>query len=159
MKKALLEAEKAKNLGEVPVGAVAVIDGEIIASAHNLVEEEGVATRHAEMLCIERAAKILGDWRLSEVTLYTTLEPCAMCFGAIMLARIKKVVYGAPDLRHGACGSWVNLLEKKHPTHTLDVEGGVLEEEAASLMQNFFQKRRHENGIRRANRLAESKTS
>lgn len=159
MKHALLEAEKAKVLGEVPVGAVAVFEGEIIARAHNLVEGEKMGTRHAEMVCIERAAKILGDWRLCGVTLYVTLEPCAMCFGAIMLSRIKKVVYGAPDLRHGACGSWVNLLEKKHPTHTLEVEGGVLEKEAATLMQNFFQKRRHENSVQRAYHLAESKAA
>lgn len=142
MRQALQEAERAAEEGEVPVGAIAVMGDEVVARAHNRVEREGLATCHAEMICIERASQAIGDWRLCEVTLYVTLEPCSMCLGAMFLSRIKKLVYGAPDVRHGACGSWVNLLEKKHPTHMLEVEGGVLAEEAAGLMKEFFRKRR-----------------
>lgn len=142
MEEALLEAEKAFQVQEVPVGAVLVHKGKIIARAHNLMETTKDPTAHAEVLCIREGSKILGDWRLLDATLYTTLEPCAMCGGAILLSRLKKVVWGAPDLRHGAHGSWVDLFENKHPTHELEIVGGVLEEQSADLMRTFFKQQR-----------------
>lgn len=140
---ALEEAKKAFTKGEVPVGAVIVIDNEVIAAAHNSVETLRDPTAHAELLCIRSAAQKLGDWRLLGATLYTTLEPCSMCLGAALLARIGRVVYAAPDLRHGACGSWVNLLSSKHPTHELEIKGGILQDESAKLLREFFQEVRN----------------
>ncbi len=144
MHEALVEAKKAFNAGEVPVGAVLVYEGKIVARAHNRVEQEKDATCHAEMLCIRASARLLGNWRLTGATLYCTLEPCSMCAGALLLARVDTLVYGAKDLRHGADGSFIDLLKKKHPTHEIKVYGGVLEEEARTLMQTFFQQRRKE---------------
>lgn len=144
MQEALLEANKAFSMGEVPVGALIILEGKCLSRAHNLVEASSIATKHAELIAMERASQQMGDWRLLGATLYTTLEPCTMCLGAAYLARIKKIVYAAPDIRHGACGSWVNLPEQTHPTHTIEIEGGVLEEEAASLLRTFFQQRRKE---------------
>lgn len=143
MRFALDEARKAFALGEVPVGAIVVDSNKnIIAKAHNETETRASVCSHAELLVIERASKNLNRWRLSGCTLYCTLEPCPMCLGAIQLARIDRLVYGARDLRLGALGSFVDLTEKKHPFHRLSCEGGVLEEEAAQLMREFFQKRR-----------------
>ena len=145
MTEALILAKKAFDENEVPVGAVLVSNGVIVARAYNKVEQLCDATAHAELLCIRQLSQELKNWRLLNTTLYTTLEPCAMCAGALLLSRVTRVVWAAPDNRHGACGSWVNLLEKKHPTHTLLVEGGLFEEQAALLMKNFFQRRRFEN--------------
>ncbi len=142
MEQALFEAKQASDLGEVPVGAVLVLKGEIIARGHNLTESQKDATAHAEMVCIRKGAKIVQDWRLLGTTLYTTLEPCAMCGGAILLSRLSRVVWAAPDCRHGANGSWVNLFEKKHPTHQLKIVGGLYEMRAAELMRLFFKKQR-----------------
>lgn len=144
MKQALLEAQKAAAKGEVPVGAILVFENKIIAKAHNQVEMLQDATAHAEMLVLTMGSEALGNWRLLDCTLYCTIEPCAMCLGAMLLSRIKRLVWGAPDLRHGAQGSWVNLLEKPHPTHSIEVSSSLLAEESASLMQNFFRKRRDE---------------
>jgi tRNA(adenine34) deaminase len=142
MKEALIEAKKAGDLGEVPVGAVIVYNGEIIARAHNLVENLKDATAHAEVLCLRRAYAYIGDWRLKGAVLYCTLEPCPMCAGSMILSRLDTLVWGAPDLRHGAHGSWMNLLDTPHPIHQLQVRTNVLKEEAASLMKDFFQRRR-----------------
>lgn len=142
MTEALNEAQKAFDKDEVPVGAVLALEGRIIARAHNLVETKADASAHAELLCIQKGAHILGDWRLQGATLYTTLEPCLMCAGALLLARVDRIVYGAKDLRHGAHGSFLNVFEQKHPTHSLLIEGGLKEEEAGSLMRTFFQKQR-----------------
>lgn len=139
---ALQEAQKAFKKGEVPVGAVLVHEGRVIARGHNQVEMLRDATAHAEMLAITAGANHFENWRLLDTVLYTTLEPCPMCFGALLLSRVKKVVYAAKDLRHGACGSWVNLLEKPHPTHDIEVDGGVFAEVSSRLMQDFFRKRR-----------------
>jgi tRNA(adenine34) deaminase len=144
MKEALVEAEKAFAKGEVPVGAVLVVDKEIISRAHNLVESLSDATAHAEMLCIKRGSKVLSNWRLLDATLYCTLEPCPMCAGAMVHSRIKHLVWGAPDLRCGAHGSWVNLLDIEHPIHRLQTTTGIMEEECAQLMQTFFKSRRLE---------------
>lgn len=144
MNMALDEAHKAFAAQEVPVGAVLIKEGEVIARAHNRVEQLQDATAHAEILCIRLAGEQGENWRLLETTLYVTLEPCSMCLGALFLARVKRVVWGAKDLRHGACGSWVNLMTAKHPTHQLEVLGGVLEHEASDLMKQFFKLRRVE---------------
>lgn len=141
---ALSEAKKAYESQEVPVGAVLVYEGKIIAKAHNKIESLQDATAHAEICCIQKASTILGNWRLVNTILYSTLEPCLMCMGAILLARIQTLVWAAPDLRHGALGSWINILDFKHPTHQIEVRKGVLENESAHLLKTFFQKRRED---------------
>jgi tRNA(adenine34) deaminase len=147
MEEALKEAKKAYTEKEVPVGAVIVYQNKIIASAYNLVETNGDATSHAEMQVIKEAQKKLNNWRLNDCVLYTTLEPCLMCYGAIILSRIKKIVYGANDLRHGACGGCFNLLDKKHPIHQPEIIGGVLVSEAQALLKDFFKEvREGKNG-------------
>ena len=142
MKEALTEAKKAYQLGEVPVGAVVVYQGKVIARAHNQVETQKRVMAHAELEALAMASQTLGRWRLNETVLYTTLEPCPMCMGAILLARVKTLVWGAPDIRLGAGGSWVNLLEVKHPYHTLNVRSGMYEKEVGSLMRAFFKEKR-----------------
>ena len=142
MKEAFAEAKKAYLLEEVPVGAVLVYQGKVIARAHNQVETQKKAMAHAELEVLAMASQALGRWRLNETTLYTTLEPCPMCMGAILLARVKTLVWGAPDIRLGAGGSWVNLLEVKHPYHTLNVRSGMHEKEVRSLMRAFFKEKR-----------------
>jgi tRNA(adenine34) deaminase len=145
MQEALIEAGKAFDRGEVPVGAVLVIGNEVVARAHNLVETLSDATAHAEMLCLKKGAEILSNWRLLDATLYCTLEPCPMCAGAMIHSRLKHLVWGAPDLRCGAHGSWVNLLDLEHPIHRLTVATGMMKEECAQLMKAFFKSRRVEN--------------
>lgn len=138
MQQALIEAKKSFDEGEVPVGAVLVFQEKIIARGRNLTETLQKATAHAEILCLEAGSLVLSNWRLLETTLYVTLEPCSMCFGALLLSRVKRVVYGAKDHRHGALGSWVDLSELKHPTHHLEVVGGVCAEESEQLLKTFF---------------------
>lgn len=161
MRQALIEARKAYTLGEVPVGALIVdSSGHILSRGHNRVETENDCTRHAEMVCLQAAMRTVGNWRLVDCTLYCTLEPCAMCLSAALLARVRRVVYGAADVRLGACGSWIDLVDvendekktggvgKPHPYHVLGVEnvtGGVLREEVATLMKEFFRMRRRQN--------------
>lgn len=138
---ALKEAELAAKAGEVPVGAVLVRNGEVIAAAHNRVEEWGDPTAHAEMLAIREGAKKLGSRELSACTLYVTLEPCAMCAGAIVSARLKKVVFGAFEPRTGCCGSVFDLLDRAF-LHTVPAVGGVMEAECAALPSRFFAEKR-----------------
>lgn len=145
MREALREAKKAYLADEVPIGAVIVQDGSIIARGYNQVELLRDATAHAEMLAITTAESALGNWRLADCTLYCTLEPCPMCAGAMLLSRIPTLVWGAPDLRHGANGSWVNLFEKPHPMHTITIRTGVLAKWCEMPMKKFFQKRRAQN--------------
>lgn len=142
---ALEEAKKAFTLEEVPVGAVAVQEGKIIARAFNQVESLKDASAHAELLCLKEAAKFLGRWRLFDVTLYTTLEPCCMCAGALFSFRIQRLVWGAMDIRQGADGSFVSLFSQKHPIHEFPVTRGVLSECSSQLMTTFFRKRRSES--------------
>lgn len=144
MLEALKQAWKAFQSDEVPVGAVLVKEGKVIARGHNQVELLKDATAHAEMLCITSGEGALENWRLAGTTLYCTIEPCSMCAGAMLLSRIPVLVWGAPDLRHGANGSWIDLFEKPHPTHEIQVRKGILEEQCAALMKEFFQKRRQE---------------
>lgn len=145
MLEALKEAWKAFQADEVPVGAVIVKKGRVIARGHNQVEMLRDATAHAEMLCITAAETAEDNWRLVETALYCTIEPCSMCAGAMLLSRIPLLVWGAPDLRHGANGSWVNLFEKPHPMHTIQIKSGVLADYSADLMRQFFQNQRKKN--------------
>lgn len=142
MRRAIELAKKAGELGEVPVGAVIVNGkGELIASAYNLRENKKSASAHAELLAIEEACAATGDWRLSDCTLYVTLEPCPMCAGAIVNSRIKRVVFGARDMQAGCCGSVINF--NAYPfNHSFDIEGGVLEEECREILVDFFEKKR-----------------
>lgn len=148
MLEALKEAWKAYQRDEVPVGAVLVIEGKIVARGYNQVELLNDATAHAEMLCMTSAAAALENWRLMGSTLYCTIEPCSMCAGAMFLSRVQRLVWGAPDLRHGANGSWVDLFSKEHPIHTVKVEKGILGEYASELMRRFFREKREEKGGR-----------
>ena len=142
MLEALKEAWKAYKSKEVPVGAVLVKEGRIIARGFNQMEMLNDATAHAEMLCITAGEAALENWRLLETTLYSTIEPCSMCAGAMLLSRVKRLVWGAPDIRHGANGSWVDLFAMDHPTHKIEIQKGVLKEPCAVLIRDFFKKRR-----------------
>ena len=141
MREAMRLAREAAERDEVPVGAIAVRDGRILSYASNTREESRCATHHAEILAIEAACRALGGWRLPGVTLYVTMEPCCMCAGAIINARIPRVVYGAPDLRFGAFGSLVNLAEVPL-NHKPEVVGGVLGEECAAILTEYFRAKR-----------------
>jgi tRNA(adenine34) deaminase len=143
---ALKEAWKAYEKKEVPIGAVLVHDGRIISRGFNQVELLQDATAHAEMLAITAGAAAIGNWRLNETILYTTVEPCPMCAGAAILSRVKKIIYGAPDIRQGAHGSWVNLFECEHPIHNVEIIGGIYSEVAGAMMKSFFVERRREKG-------------
>ncbi len=145
MREALREAIKAYQAREVPVGCVIVKDNEIIARGHNQVELLKDATAHAEILAITTAETALDNWRLKGCTLYCTLEPCVMCAGAMLLSRVDALVWGAPDIRLGANGSWVDLFSQKHPLHTIEVRSGVLQEWCQKPLKHFFQTRRAEN--------------
>lgn len=139
MKLAIRHAQHAYREREVPIGAVLVDeDHNVIASARNSVEELHDATAHAEVLCMRKAASLQENWRLHRCTLYTTLEPCNTCFSAAQAFRIKRLVYGAKDLRLGACGSFQSQHAIKHPFHEIVVHGGVLEDESALLLKRFF---------------------
>ena len=142
MRAALAEAEAAAALGEIPIGAVIVREGELIATGHNLRETERDPTAHAEMVAIRRAAARLGAWRLTGTTLYVTIEPCPMCAGALVLARIERLVYGAADPKAGACGTLWNLVQDPRLNHRLAVTAGVLEEECRAVIQAFFRRLR-----------------
>ena len=140
MQQALDLAREAGLLGEVPVAAVIVKDGAVIARAHNRRELDKNPVAHAEVLAIQEASKGLGDWRLEGCTLYVTLEPCAMCSGAMWLARIERCVYGCADPKSGFLGSLYNLSETKQLNHHYSVTSGVLADECADLLQQFFRK-------------------
>ncbi len=139
---ALDEARAAAAHGDVPVGAVAVIGGEIVARAHNERERRGDPTAHAEILVLREAAQVVGGWRLGNVTVVVTLEPCPMCAGALVAARVGRLVFGAADPRAGACGSLYNLCADPRLNHELSVTGGVRAEESAALLAAFFTERR-----------------
>lgn len=141
MREAMALAKMAEDIDEVPVGAIIVRDGEIIARAYNTRESTKCATHHAEILAIEEACRTLGGWRLPGCTLYVTMEPCCMCAGAIVSARIPRVVYGAPDLRFGAFGSLINLAEVPL-NHKPEVVGGVLGDENVEMLRSYFKKKR-----------------
>jgi tRNA(adenine34) deaminase len=142
MQLALAQAQQAWDLGEVPVGAVVVKDGEVIAVGCNQPIGTHDPTAHAEIVALRAAAEKLGNYRLPGCALYVTLEPCVMCSGAMMHARLSKVVYGAADPKTGACGSVLNLFEQEQLNHHADVVGGVMAEECGAMLKNFFAARR-----------------
>lgn len=144
MRRALEEAEKAAEKGEVPVGAVVARGEEILATAHNEREATQDPTAHAELLALRRAATHTGSWRLTGCTLYTTLEPCPMCAGALHAARISRLVYAAPDPKAGAAGTLYDFPTDSRLNHTYPYTSGILQSEAASLLQTFFRQRRHQ---------------
>jgi tRNA(adenine34) deaminase len=142
MRIALEEAAAAEAMGEVPVGAVIVRGGELVARGHNLTHTDQDPSAHAEMVAIRRAAQATGHWRLLDCTLYVTLEPCAMCSGAIVLARIPRLVYAAPDPKAGMCGSLENLVQYPRLNHRVQLTAGVLAQEAGDVLRAFFRARR-----------------
>lgn len=143
MRQALELARQAGENGEVPVGTLLVKAGVLIAKAHNLRERCGSPIAHAEMLAIQDASEKIGNWRLIDTTLYVTLEPCPMCAGAIVLARIPKVVYATTDPKSGAAGTLYNILQDARLNHQVELVSGVLAEESRALLKAFFQQRRH----------------
>jgi tRNA(adenine34) deaminase len=142
MRAALEEARRALGHDDVPVGAVVVVDGEVIASGHNERELRGDPTAHAEIIALRAAAAHVGSWRVLDATLYVTLEPCTMCAGAIVLARVPRVVYGTADPKAGAAGSVIDVLAEPRFNHRPEVEAGVLQAECAGLLVDFFAARR-----------------
>ena len=142
MKAALKEAEKAERKEEVPIGCVIVKDGKIFARAHNLRQTKRLATAHAEILAIEKACRKIKDWRLDGYEIFITLEPCAMCAGAIANARISKVYFGAYEKKGGGAVSKFNILSESGLNHVTEWEGGVLEEKCSAVIKNFFSSRR-----------------
>ena len=142
MRAALSEAEDAAREGEIPVGCVIVRDDQIIARGHNLREQTGDPTAHAEIVAIRRAAQALGCWKLEGCALYVTLEPCPMCAGAISQARISRLIYGAPDPAYGCAGSVYRIPEDPAFNHFCRSDGGVLEGECRALLEDFFRRRR-----------------
>lgn len=148
MRLALLEAERAYTLGEIPIGAV-IVDpfGKVISTGHNLRETTHDATAHAELVAIRRACQRLNRWRLTEMTLYVTIEPCPMCAGAIVMSRINRIVYGSTDTKAGACESIFNILGCAALNHQPEITSNVLAQECADIMKRFFCERRHKSNF------------
>jgi len=150
MQEALSLAREAPLIGEVPIAALLVRDGVVIARAHNLRETVQDPTAHAELLVIREAAKQMNSWRLTESTLYVTLEPCCMCIGAIVLARISRLVFGAFDPKAGACGSIMDIPPEPRLNHRVDVVGGLCAEDSQALLQDFFRGLRRDAAQRKS---------
>ncbi len=142
MEKALELAQHAGEVGEVPVGAILVKDGRCVAAAHNWREQSGDPIAHAEMLAIQKASQKLGNWRLTDTILYVTLEPCPMCAGAIVLARIPRVVFAAVDPKGGAAGTLYNIVQDTRLNHQVELISGVCAEKSSALLKSFFKNRR-----------------
>lgn len=142
MVEAFEEAEKALAAGEVPIGAVVVKDGRVIGKGHNLKESTGDPTAHAEMIALREASRKVGTWRLSGTTLYTTLEPCPMCMGAILQARVSRLVFASYDPRWGACGSLYDLSRDERLNHRIEVAAGIESRRSESMLKSFFQRLR-----------------
>ncbi len=149
MREALKEAQKAYDQAEVPIGAVVVLNGEIIGRGYNIREKEQDATLHAEIKAIRQANQHLGSWRLEDCELFVTLEPCPMCSGAMILARLKKVTFGAFDSKAGTAGTFMNLLQDERFNHQVEVEQGILEDECKEILQTFFKGLRERNKQRK----------
>ena len=148
MKAAIKQAEEARKKDEVPIGAVIVLNGKIIARGHNLTEKTQTATRHAEIVAIEKANKKLKSWRLDGAEMYVTVEPCAMCAGAIANARIKKVYFGAYEKKSGCAVSLYPVLSENGLNHAAEFCGGIEEERCAELLKNYFSQKRKESKYR-----------
>lgn len=147
MKEAIKEAKKAAKLGEVPIGCVIVYEDKIIGKGYNKRNTKKTTLAHAELLAIQKASKVIGDWRLEECTMYVTLEPCQMCAGAIVQARMKEVVVGTMNPKAGCAGSILNILQMEEFNHQVQITTGVMEEECKKVLQDFFV------GLRERNRL------
>ena len=147
MRMALEEAARASAVGEVPIAALIVQAGQVLAQTHNYRELWQDPTAHAEVIAIRSASTALGTWRLTDTTLYVTVEPCSMCIGAIILARVSRVVFGAWDPKAGACGSVFNLPAEPRLNHQVAVTGGILEQESQALIQKFFKKLREASPV------------
>jgi len=147
MRKAVEQAKIAEENGDVPIGAVIVCQGQIIGKAYNQREQLKDPTAHAEIIALTQAAAYLQSWRLTGCTMYVTLEPCPMCAGALVLARIDRLVYGCDDPKAGACGSLYDIVRDERLNHRLEVTSGILAEECSKLLQEFFQHRRIENNL------------
>jgi tRNA(adenine34) deaminase len=148
MAEALKEARKAEEMGEVPIGAVIVKEGKIIGRGYNLRETSKDPTSHAELIAIKEASKTLGGWRLMGSTLYVTLEPCPMCAGAIVQARIERVVFGVSDPKAGCAGTLMNLLEEPRFNHQVKTESGILADECSAILRNFFRQLRERKKLK-----------
>lgn len=146
MGQAIREAQKAYEIGEVPVGAIIILNGQIVGKGFNQAERLKDPTAHAEMLAISAACEAIGDWRLENAIMYSTLEPCSMCAGAAVLARIEKIVFGASDPKFGACGSIFNIPVDPRLNHRIDIESGILSSEIADMMRDFFREVRQSKG-------------
>nr|WP_130805466.1 tRNA adenosine(34) deaminase TadA [Senegalia massiliensis] len=145
MNKALKQAEIAYQKEEVPIGCVIVKDGKIIASAYNMREELNDPTAHAEIIALQDASETLGGWRLTGCTMYVTIEPCAMCAGAIVNSRIDKLIIGSMDKKAGACGSVLNIVQNDKLNHRVEMITGIMEQECSNIMKNFFKDLRKKN--------------
>lgn len=145
MREAIKQAKKAAKIGEVPIGCVIVYNDKIIARAYNKRNKNKTTLAHAELLAISKASKVLGDWRLEDCTMYVTLEPCQMCSGAIVQARIKEVIVGAMNPKAGCAGSVLNILQMKEFNHQVELTTGVMEEECTAVLQEFFKDLRKNN--------------
>ena len=145
MQQAIKQAWKAYDNGDVPIGCVLVRDGRVIARGYNRRNKDGQVLAHAELLAIRKASKLLGDWRLEDCTMYVTLEPCQMCSGAIVQARIPRVVIGCMNPKAGSAGSIINLLDIKEFNHQVDITKGILEEECSEMLVTFFKNLREKN--------------
>ncbi len=142
MSQALRQAQTAYLAGEVPIGAIIVQEGQIIARAANQVETLKDATAHAEMLALTQAQSVVGDWRLTDCDLYVTKEPCPMCAGALVHTRVRRVIFGCPSPKDGACGGFINLLDQPTLNHAAEIVSGIMAEESAMLLRTFFQEAR-----------------
>ncbi len=149
MRQALDQAQVAFEQDEVPIGAVAVFKNQIIGRGYNRTEKLQDPTAHAEIIAITAAANALGTWRLNDVTIFTTVEPCIMCAGALVLARVKKIVFGARDEKFGGCGSVLNVINEEKLNHQIEVTEGILKNESADLMRSFFEKKRKKKTVDR----------
>lgn len=153
MKEAMKQAKKAYKLEETPIGCVIIYEDKIIARAYNKRNLKKSTLAHAELLAIEKASKVLGDWRLEDCTMYITLEPCPMCAGAIVQARVKKVVIGSMNPKAGCAGSVINLLQNEGFNHQVEIVTGVLEDECSVMMKNFFKELRQKKSNMKKNHI------
>jgi len=153
MKEAIKQAKKAAKIGEVPIGCVIVYENKIIARGYNKRNTKKTTLAHAELLAIQKASKVIGDWRLEDTTMYVTLEPCQMCSGAIVQARIKKVVVGTMNQKAGCAGSVLNILQMEEFNHQVELETGVLKEECTQILQEFFKELRIKNKQEKDNKI------
>lgn len=147
MKEALKQAKKAYDIGEVPIGCVIVYKDKVIGRGYNKRNTQKTTLAHAELIAIERASKVMGDWRLEDCDMYVTLEPCQMCSGALVQARIKKVIIGTMNPKAGCAGSILNLLQMEEFNHQLEIESGVMESECTDILQMFFKELRKRNKL------------